>query len=55
MCVLVLCVVGVETRVYWSIGPLQTVYNRGARGMLHDDRIVLAILLCRIHLKSVPK
>ena len=33
----------------------QTVYNRVAQGMLHDDRIVLAILLCRIHLRGVPE
>ena len=32
---------------------IQTVYNRVARGMLHDDRVVLAVLLCRIRLKSV--
>ena len=30
-------------------------YNRVAQGMLHDDRVVLAILLCRIHLKGVPE
>ena len=30
-------------------------YNRVARGMLHDDRVVLAILLCRIHLKGMPR
>ena len=31
------------------------VYNRVARGMLHDDRLVLAVLLCRIHLKGVSE
>lgn len=29
-------------------------YERVARGMLHTDRLTLAILLCRIHLKGVP-
>lgn len=29
-------------------------YERVARGMLHADRLTLAILLCRIHLKGVP-
>ena len=30
---------------------VQTVYNRVAQGMLHDDRIVLAMLLSRLFLK----
>ena len=35
------------------LSPLfQMVYTRVARGMLHDDRLVLAMLLCRIHLKG---
>jgi dynein heavy chain 1, cytosolic len=29
-------------------------YERVARGMLHNDRLTLAILLCRIHLRGVP-
>ncbi|XP_044265029.1 dynein heavy chain, cytoplasmic isoform X6 [Tribolium madens] len=29
-------------------------YDRVARGMLHNDRLTFAILLCRIHLKGVP-
>jgi dynein heavy chain 1 len=29
-------------------------YERVARGMLHNDRLTFAILLCRIHLKGVP-
>ncbi|XP_054277851.1 dynein heavy chain, cytoplasmic-like isoform X3 [Macrosteles quadrilineatus] len=29
-------------------------YERVARGMLHTDHLVLALLLCRIHLKGVP-
>lgn len=29
-------------------------YERVARGMLHADRLTLAILMCRIHLKGVP-
>ncbi|XP_063237430.1 dynein heavy chain, cytoplasmic isoform X2 [Bacillus rossius redtenbacheri] len=29
-------------------------YERVARGMLHTDRLTLALLLCRIHLKGVP-
>nr|XP_018911901.1 PREDICTED: dynein heavy chain, cytoplasmic [Bemisia tabaci] len=29
-------------------------YERVARGMLHTDRITLAILLCRIYLKGLP-
>lgn len=28
-------------------------YERVARGMLHNDRLTFAILLCRIHLKGV--
>ena len=34
---------------------VQTVYNRVAHGMLHDDRIVLALLLSRIYLKIDTK
>ena len=34
---------------------LQMVYTRVARGMLHNDRLVLAVLLARIHLKGVPE
>ncbi|XP_017775192.1 PREDICTED: dynein heavy chain, cytoplasmic isoform X3 [Nicrophorus vespilloides] len=30
------------------------VYETVARGMLHTDRLTLALLLCRIHLKGVP-
>ncbi|RZC33924.1 Dynein heavy, DHC N2, AAA 9 and/or MT domain containing protein [Asbolus verrucosus] len=29
-------------------------YERVARGMIHNDRLTFAILLCRIHLKGVP-
>lgn len=29
-------------------------YERVARGMLHTDRLTLALLLCKIHLKGVP-
>lgn len=29
-------------------------YERVARGMLHNDRLTFALLLCRIHLKGVP-
>ncbi|XP_073982188.1 dynein heavy chain, cytoplasmic isoform X4 [Rhodnius prolixus] len=29
-------------------------FERVARGMLHTDRLTLAILLCRIHLKGMP-
>lgn len=32
----------------------QAVYERIARGMLHNDRLTFAILLCRIHLKGLP-
>eukprot|EP00731_Ephydatia_muelleri_P024350 Em0016g621a len=32
----------------------QMIYNRVARGMIHEDRIVLAILLSRIKLREVP-
>ena len=28
-------------------------YNRVARGMLHDDRITFAMLLCRIYLRGL--
>lgn len=31
------------------------VYDRVARGMLHNDRLTLAILLCRIHLKGTTE
>lgn len=31
------------------------VYDRVARGMLHADRLTLAILLCRIHLKGTAE
>lgn len=33
---------------------MQVGYERVARGMLHTDRITLAILLCRIYLKGLP-
>lgn len=33
---------------------LQVCFERVARGMLHTDRLTLAILLCRIHLKGMP-
>ncbi|CAH3116472.1 unnamed protein product [Pocillopora meandrina] len=32
----------------------QVVYNRVARGMMHDDRITFAMLLCRIFLRGLP-
>lgn len=32
----------------------QVVYERIARGMLHNDRMTFAILLCRICLKGLP-
>ncbi|XP_050295050.1 dynein heavy chain, cytoplasmic isoform X2 [Anthonomus grandis grandis] len=32
----------------------QVVYERIARGMLHNDRLTFAILLCRIYLKGLP-
>ncbi|KAJ7386556.1 Cytoplasmic dynein 1 heavy chain 1 [Desmophyllum pertusum] len=32
----------------------QIVYNRVARGMLHDDRITFSMLLCRIYLRGLP-
>lgn len=32
----------------------QVCYERVGRGMLHTDRLTLALLLCRIHLKGVP-
>lgn len=28
-------------------------YNRVARGMMHDDRITFAMLLCRIYLRGL--
>ncbi len=31
---------------------VKIVYNRVSRGMLHDDRIVLSVLLSRIYLKG---
>lgn len=31
---------------------MQVVYNRVARGMLHDDRITFAVLFARIRLKG---
>ncbi len=31
----------------------QIVYNRVARGMMHDDRITFAMLLCRIYLRGL--
>ena len=31
----------------------QIVYNRVARGMLHDDRITFSMLLCRIYLRGL--
>lgn len=31
----------------------QICYERVARGMLHNDRLTLALLLCKIHLKGV--
>ncbi|XP_074612492.1 cytoplasmic dynein 1 heavy chain 1-like isoform X2 [Acropora palmata] len=31
----------------------QVVYNRVARGMMHDDRITFALLLCRIYLRGL--
>ncbi|CAH0551344.1 unnamed protein product [Brassicogethes aeneus] len=33
---------------------LQVCYERVARGMIHNDRLTFALLLCRIHLKGVP-
>ncbi len=34
---------------------VKIVYNRVSRGMLHDDRIVLSVLLSRIYLKGFPE
>jgi len=33
---------------------LQTVYKRVSRGMLHADKVLLALLMLRIHIKGVP-
>lgn len=35
--------------------PFQVCYERVARGMLHNDRLTFAILLCRIHLKGTSE
>lgn len=35
-----------------SMTPSQVVYTRVTRGMLHEDKLVFALLLCRIHLRG---
>ncbi|CAG9813267.1 unnamed protein product [Phaedon cochleariae] len=42
------------SNTYFTMDSLnQVVYERVARGMIHNDRLTFAILLCRIHLKGV--
>ena len=36
-------------------GLFETCYRRVARGMLHEDRVVFAILLSRIYLKGLKQ
>jgi len=36
-----------------TVVHLQVTYNRVSRGMLHQDHVTFALLLCRIHLKQI--
>jgi hypothetical protein len=38
-----------------ATGLFETCYRRVARGMLHQDRIVFALLLSRIYLKGLKQ
>lgn len=46
-----------HTKRLWVIasGLFETCYRRVARGMLHQDRVVFALLLSRIYLKGLKQ
>ena len=39
---------------YICLIEFQVCYERVARGMLHIDRLIFSLLLCRIHMKGMP-
>ncbi|XP_055383630.1 dynein heavy chain, cytoplasmic isoform X2 [Condylostylus longicornis] len=41
---------GIITKELFSV-----CYERVARGMLHNDRLTFALLMCKIHLKGIPQ